>query len=258
MITMDTYNTTTHYHKNPSTPKVQGQLTPLACLLAVILLPMVVLFLVPIEIGDALTVEDGIVENFTALAFFFGAIASLAALKNNRYKTLPLLWFFLCIVFLGEETSWFQRQLDYNVASVESMNAQSEFNFHNLDIFHGADSDHGNPFDLNSQNMFRYGFLFYFVAFPFFLRVIVAQVLKQNNIFSTIASKLNYVPPSLQFVFTILVVLACSFTLSILANVFNLGNDRTIAEYRECIYALVILFYTYFYLYKNKKHQYSS
>ena len=248
---MENLSRTSFHTSNSYSLKTQSQFIPLSCLLALILVPMIILFLVPAENGEALTIEDGLVENLTAVAFFFGAMACVAAIKNNKHKTLPMLWFFLCVVFLGEEVSWFQRHLNYSVESVESVNAQSEFNFHNLNIFHGKDSDHGNPFDLNSQNMFRYGFLFYFLALPFFLRIVFPRILKETNLLMKLVTRVNYIPPSLQFIFLIVVVLAVSFALSILANILNLGQGRTIAEYRECIYALVILFYTYFYLFKD-------
>jgi hypothetical protein len=127
-----------------------------------------------------ITREDGIIENITALFYLFGFITGLYVIFKYKPKRLllPILWTVLCLIFLGEETSWFQRFLNYSVPAVENVNAQSEFNFHNLAIFKGDDlfvdgklSKQGIlNFLKSTQNIFRLGFFSYFVAIPLLMK----------------------------------------------------------------------------------------
>lgn len=99
------------------------------------------------------------------------AVANLIKRKRNFFS---IVWVVLLILFLGEETSWFQRIFNYSVPSIEGMNAQEEFNFHNLDIFQGGsllDSDAGWRTLLKSQNLFRLGFFGYFLFLPLLLYI---------------------------------------------------------------------------------------
>jgi hypothetical protein len=85
-----------------------------------------------------LTLEDGIFESATALFYAVGMIVAALAVFRRQKKLLPVVWAVLCLFFLGEETSWFQRQLNFSVPSVEEINVQGEFNLHNLNVFHGG------------------------------------------------------------------------------------------------------------------------
>ena len=45
---------------------------------------------------------------------------------------MAIVWLVLCVLFLGEEVSWFQRVFGYSVPAVEAINSQGEFNLHNI------------------------------------------------------------------------------------------------------------------------------
>lgn len=101
------------------------------------------------DIVQWLALEDGIVESIGAVGFFVASVlfvvlyrkskrepgAPLNPLKGNVFFLLLGLAFF----FVGmEEISWGQRIIGFKTpeAMVEA-NVQREFNFHNLEIFHG-------------------------------------------------------------------------------------------------------------------------
>lgn len=87
---------------------------------------------------SALTREDGVVENLSAIFYMVGLFVSFISIFKAERILFPILWAALCFVFLGEETSWFQRIFHYSVPEVEQINAQNEFNLHNLDMFQGG------------------------------------------------------------------------------------------------------------------------
>ncbi|HEY8401549.1 MAG TPA: hypothetical protein VIK89_09820 [Cytophagaceae bacterium] len=89
---------------------------------------------------NVLVVEDGIIENLTAILLL---ITGLMLLKNmilikNKYQLVFVTTFLLSIFFLfiaGEEISWGQRI--FNIESTGFFmenNTQQEMNFHNLKI----------------------------------------------------------------------------------------------------------------------------
>ena len=73
----------------------------------------------------ALTKEDGLVENLFALWYLAGFLLCVVTVWRAKRKTFPAIWLVLCLLFLGEETIWFQRVFDYSVLAVETRNAQS-------------------------------------------------------------------------------------------------------------------------------------
>jgi len=86
---------------------------------------------------DIITREDGLVESLTAIFYLIGLIFCCMLIFNNKKKFFPIIWALLCLIFLGEETSWFQRIFNYSVEAVERVSDQGEFNIHNLEIFDG-------------------------------------------------------------------------------------------------------------------------
>lgn len=197
-----------------------------------------------ISFGDqgyaiSITDEDGPIEDLTALFYFLGFLLALISVFRSEIRYFPALWAILCFVFLGEETSWFQRIFDYTVPAVEEMNAQGEFNLHNLKIFQGEELfvdgkiNKVGLFDylFSTQNIFRLGFFGYFLIFP-----IVAN---QKRI-KLWLSNLGYVKPSSKFTFTMLVVMASSFALAVVSPP---DVKSAMAETREMFYAYFILVY---------------
>jgi hypothetical protein len=99
-----------------------------------------------------LSAEDGVVEYIGAALFFLASVLYFLLYKNSRLTSeiewLPVkgnvFYFLLAVGFLFvclEEISWGQRIFGFETPdSIREMNSQSEFNFHNLDIFHGETS----------------------------------------------------------------------------------------------------------------------
>jgi hypothetical protein len=146
-----------------------------------------------LENASFLTKEDGVVEYLSALFYLLGFFVSLISISRNEHVLLPILWAVLCLLFLGEETSWFQRVFHYSVPFIEQRNAQDEFNIHNLKIFEGGHlTDIMGEFDrkkllnvlLGSQTLFQIGFFGYFVIIPLLL-----HISKINMLMSSIGYK---------------------------------------------------------------------
>lgn len=197
------------------------------------------------EFAYGITREDKAVEVLTALIYFFALIFCINTVISNKRVLLPFIWTFLIIFFLGEETSWFQRVFDYSVPSVENINAQEEFNLHNLNVFHGnslLDSDANLMTLLTSQNLFRIGFFGYFLILP---------LLMYFNKFKVLMKRLGYVKPSKIFVVVVLLVFMVSF---FLATITEYEVKMAIAETREMLYAFFIMIYVILYIWmvKNK------
>lgn len=196
-----------------------------------------------------ITREDGFIENLTAIFYLIGFIVGLITIiklkKHRNLLLFPIIWTFLCFVFLGEETSWFQRLFNYSVPGVENVNAQNEFNFHNLAIFKGEDlfvdgklSKEGViNFLKSTQNIFRIGFFSYFVVFPFLM--LISR--KLNRFFT----KIGYIKPHNYFIFGTLLVFGCSFVFAIMSP---LDKKMALAETREMLYAFFILMYVWLYI----------
>jgi hypothetical protein len=85
--------------------------------------------------------EDGLFENLTALAFFLSAIVFLILAIRTR-KVIHLLFTLVFLFGAGEEISWGQRIFDFETPeSIDAINAQHEFNLHNLKMFESYDSN---------------------------------------------------------------------------------------------------------------------
>ena len=200
------------------------------------------LFVGSLETVTSLTSEDHLVENLTVVAFLFGAGAAAFALWHRVHVLFSTLWLVLCIIFVGEETSWFQRTIGYNVPAIEQRNSQNEFNFHNLDFLHGSDSRSFISDDgelrfgwkrfLSSQSLFRIGFLGYFLVLPLALLLVPWG--------RRLATHLNMPKYELWHLVTFwsLIVLTIPMTLMI-----DPERRLAVAESRELLYALTIALY---------------
>lgn len=180
------------------------------------------------------TSEDGAVENISALCFGLSVIYCIYNYSASKNRIGLLIWAVLCFVFLGEETSWFQRYIGYSVPFVESFNSQGEFNLHNLDIFQSRsllEADFDLKEIISSQNIFRIGFLFYFLIFPIMLKVFRLY---------PFAAKLGYRATSNSFI----AILWFSMSVTILFSIFSASELRgAVAECREFMYAFFISAY---------------
>ncbi len=197
-----------------------------------------VYFLDPQFVGS-ITREDGILENMTALLFAGGMFASLYALYHKKMMLMAGLWAFLCLFFLGEEVSWFQRVFDYSVPFVEQNSTQGEFNLHNLNIINEGrvlNEDGTLEFSMfslvGSQNMFRLGFAGFFLGLP------LASLIPA---FKRLLDRTGYVRPTGAFLFAAWSVIFVSF---VLAFITEAPVKNYVAETREFFYATVIFIYT--------------
>ncbi len=208
-----------------------------------------VILILIIYFGDAnivssLKKEDNIVENLSAIFYLIGLIVSFFSIFRNKEIIIPILWSILCLLFLGEETSWFQRLFAYSVPVVEQFNVQNEFNIHNLSIFQGG-SWINSSFDLDnllkSQNIFRLGFFSYFIIIPFLFHIFNLK---------EFAQKIGYKKIRINFIVVLLFVFILSFLATIFAPVAIKGS---LAEAREMLYAFFIMIYTIIYIWTDNK-----
>lgn len=199
-----------------------------------------------------ITEEDGFIEYLTAVFYLLGFfLAIVAIIKRKKRLVLAIVWAILCFLFLGEETSWFQRILKYSVPGVENVSSQSEFNLHNLEIFSGDSlfvdgkiSKEGIiNFLTSTQNMFRLGFFGYFLILP---------LLTFNKRVKNVMYKIGYVKPSAKFILVLLIVMVLAFVLAILSPE---EVKMAMAETREMLYAFFIFLYVGIYIWSQNKTQ---
>jgi hypothetical protein len=190
-----------------------------------------------------LTREDGVVENLSAIFYMVAIAFGFVSIFLSDRVYLPIIWTLLCLIFLGEETSWFQRVFDYSVPSIEQVNAQHEFNLHNLNVFQGGKLVH-SPLRLSSilksQNLFRVGFFGYFLVVPFLLYIPKIKGLM---------SKIGYKKPDTGFALVLLIVFSLSFMLSLFSPV---DVKKSLAETREMLYAFFIMLYIFAFVRPNQ------
>lgn len=113
------------------------------CVLALSLaLAMIILtfFIVQPAVLRRLAVEDGFVENLSAMNWLLASIVMFVLFFNKKNKWYLLLAL-LFVVCFGEEISWGQRLFGFSGPEViTESNFQGEFNLHNLNFF---DRRHG-------------------------------------------------------------------------------------------------------------------
>ena len=196
------------------------------------------------SIISPLTVEDGIVENLTVFFYLIAFVYGVISIFKKDFTWLLVIWTILCFIFLGEETSWFQRIFNFSVPLVEKINAQGEFNLHNLTIIEGRKLLDGTPslsYFLSSQNIFRLGFFGYFLILPLARRL---------SFFRTVTDKIGYKRYNNNFTIIIFFIFVLSFVFTLISSK-NLNSP--LAETREMLYAFFIMIYITFYIRNNKK-----
>ena len=186
------------------------------------------------------TKEDGIIENLSVIFYFLGIICCVIAISRRKFVRFSFIWLFLCIMFLGEETSWFQRSLNYSVPQIESINTQTEFNIHNLNFLQGKhllDEQGHFHFDfrqmLDPQTLFRIGIFVYFLILPLTFHI---RKLKSLLI------RIGYPNPSFLFVLSMWGSIILSFILALFSDS---PTRSALAETREMFYALFIFLYIF-------------
>lgn len=173
--------------------------------------------------------EGHLVETITELGFLFGFFAFLYLglhIQKKLTKCWMFLWAVLSILFLGEEASWGQHFLMYEVPeNIASNNTQGEMNLHNLNFLqsHSLQSDDGLSLRnlLTAQNLFQLGFLSYFLILP-----IIANI----SVFKNIIIKLAVPMPGAK---TIIFIWA-PIMLTIVLSILSLDAPITKAAMAEC------------------------
>jgi len=198
-----------------------------------------------------LTSEDHLIENLTVAAYLVGAITAGVALWKGNFRLAAAVWLVLCVIFVGEETSWFQRAIGYSVPAVEERNSQAEFNLHNLDFLHGSkertflDENGDIRFELKqfltSQTLFRLGFISYFLLLPLF--VLIPPVRR-------LAERMGLPPFDWTHLAVCWLLIAVTIPMTLMVD----GSRRlAVAECRELVYALTIALYAASLLYARSQ-----
>ncbi|MDQ3536222.1 MAG: hypothetical protein M3421_11410 [Bacteroidota bacterium] len=101
----------------------------------------VFIFITHPDLFSQLTLEDGPIENLSAIFYFFSFGIFIYILLNVKIipKNHQFIFFFLSLGFAGaffligmEEISWFQRVFDIKTPKLLKANDQEELNLHNL------------------------------------------------------------------------------------------------------------------------------
>jgi hypothetical protein len=201
--------------------------------------------------------ETGPIEIISAMAYIFGTLFFYLAARNSappiRYHFF--MWILFCTIFFGEETSWLQHYLGFETPeSIKAMNAQNEFNIHNLDFLHGRkiirdgelvkmDWKH---FLLSSQMLFQLGFGIYFFAIP---------VLRKISGINQVFKKFGFPQIEMSFIFPIVITLSTCLVFNLLNRGDHLSKGFW-AETREMIFALGIFYFSLIAYFKSlKSHQ---
>lgn len=140
--------------------------------IAFLLILYAVNLILDVETAFKLNDEDGIIENLTALSFFLTAIIFLILFIRTR--AWILLFFVLAFVFgAGEEISWGQRLFGFETPeSIQNVNAQREFNLHNLNVFNSVDED-GHKQGISRFLGFNFLFFMFCLAYGIALPIIM-------------------------------------------------------------------------------------
>ncbi|MEH0153478.1 hypothetical protein V6R21_04990 [Limibacter armeniacum] len=89
-------------------------------------------------IFDLYVIEDGYIENMTAVMLLFSAAFFIEAAFRNKNKQWRFLLFMAGMVFIfgaGEEISWGQRIFGLNTPeNLKAINTQAELNLHNIKV----------------------------------------------------------------------------------------------------------------------------
>ena len=169
----------------------------------------------------SLSTEDGLVQTLSAVFWLVGMVCSALAIRRRQFVWFAWLWLGLCFVFLGEETSWFQRYLGYSVPAVERVSNQGEFNIHNL-VALG---------DAPPQVAFMLGMLGYFLLLP---------VALLNERARSMAARVRFPDPT--------IALGVALWLPVAISYLPIGDREVhhgVVETREMLCAFFAMVYTF-------------
>lgn len=228
--------------------------------LALLLIPV---FYIPSYISNDLlsnlTIEDGLYENASAILLLFTSIAFLILATHPKYfvhnldsKVYPERKYFLILalvvfVAFGEEISWGQRIFNYETPeAIKKINAQNEFNIHNLEILNGQSREGvektGVLALLTSHRLFYLSFFTYLFLLPI--------LYKMNTKFKRFIDKLKIPVP--------VIFIGVLFTLNLIygstLKALNTGIDgHGIVEIKEFVVSFILFLIPFSWM-KHKKH----
>jgi len=141
------------------------------------------------HIPNFLLDENGIYETIGAVACFTAGLVFFYSFKLSTQKKLYLysLWMLLfaigCLFIAGEEISWGQHLLNYNVPDyIIINNFQQEFNLHNSMLIQSSNN--------SLSSIFFKLLIFYFILFPMLLEILPTIKQWSKKIFIPIPSML--------------------------------------------------------------------
>jgi hypothetical protein len=149
------------------------ELLSISCILFVSMV-ILYLFLFETSIFNRLSLEDGIIENGSAILLFGSCILiTTSFLKSWNVSNIPkgakVSFALLSLVFFVmamEEVSWFQRVLEIETPTLFSANLQNEINLHNFYTNH-------------VENTYYFGTFIFLVVLPF-VRFLFPCILNNN------------------------------------------------------------------------------
>lgn len=195
-----------------------------------------------------LTREDGLFESLTAICFFMASIfffirfwregvrnSSLhQKLKKNLFYFIFGIMFFFAA---GEEISWGQRIIGFDTPpAIKEINAQKEFNIHNLSVIQHSDfkQEHSTPLNVffNFNRLFITFYVVYFIIIP---------IASRYHTFDDFLKNINLPVFPLWFgMFFMINELTCKMI------VLNGFKGMRLHEIKECVWAVIILLVSIF------------
>ena len=240
-----------------------------------------ILFIFNSEAYNFLSKEDHLIEYLssvslaiTGLLFLRASIYSIKTVPGKSIKWNTLLFIFLAIIFLiaaGEEISWGQRLFNFRTPEyLNRLNEQNEFNFHNVDkkFFDRLVDRSTIAFVIISSVLviFRKKTILGMKA-PDIFTISAFAILPFYNQYNNLTLDffhLQYIPlialllfsilnKDKMFIYAVVITLAISILLPLIHIKFNYlfpSHNNSANEYREFLFGICCLFYSYIILKK--------
>jgi len=198
-------------------------------------------FILPKDPLLEITHEDGLIEYFSVVFFFLAALVFLwIFITKNR--SIFFLFFILAFLFAaGEEMSWGQRIFHFKVPeAITSINAQGEFNIHNLDFIQ---HEHGLNLSLKALLNFNRMFILFYLVYCVFIPLAYRYSGKVRGL----ANRIRL--PIVSFWIGLL-FLANEITSKAIELIYvaRLPYDLDIAEIKETYWALAVFIMAIYFL----------
>jgi hypothetical protein len=198
-----------------------------------------------------LTSEDNLYEGGTAFFLLISSVIFFISSKKNIFMILLSLLFFFGA---GEEISWGQRILGFQVPEkIKDENIQSEFNIHNLPVFNGTayKGKHVKKHGLARLTEMNFLYRLFLLGFGILLPLAVFHV----SFINKFAKKIKIpVPPFTMGMFLGISWVSCCLVLKIVPRGFHEDYYFGVIEIWEFITSFVIFNFA-LYFYRNRNQQ---